>query len=730
MLGRGGSPARLLAAVLLGLVAALSLAAVAGVRTAHAGVGGGHYHALATPTRVLDTRNGTGHSGPVEGGQTINLALSVGGVAESDLVAVVVNVTVTDPQAVGYVTVWPTGSAQPATSNLNWNRYTQVSNLVTTAVGPGENVSFHVDNSRTHLVADLYGYFSSAAETGREFRPLMSARILDTRTGVGAPAGRLVGGTPPLTLQVAGRGNVPSSGVSAVVLQVTAVAPSANSYLAVCPHGADCSQVSSVIFPAGYNVGGRVIVGLGSGQVDIYQSVGDSDVVADVNGYFTGPGANAGGLFVPIQPVRVLDSRSGLGHTGRWASGQGSAVPISGPPANLPAGSSAAMLNLTSVNATSGTFLTTYPTGNHRTLSSDVNVSPGPAQPNLTVAKLGGDGSVIIYNGSASADVLADVVGYFTAAPVPGTVPSAPQNLISSPDNRAGHLRWDTPGDLGGTQVVSWAIQISDGREQVEAADASTAVIIGLINTQTYNFTVVAINAVGSSTVSNSVAITPVGTADPPIILSVTPGMGSISITWQPPANNGGFPIVYYIITVFPGGWQIGCPLLSITIPNLSSDTVYTFAFQTANTYGASEVASYAPPVRPLGLRRIVISLSQQNLVAWSGGGVVLTTLVTTGRPELPTPLGVWHIFDKQSPIHFISPWGPGSPFWYQDAWAVWGMQFIPGGYFLHDAPWRSWYGPGSQYGDGTHGCVNIPHDAMRFLFSWAQIGDEVDVIG
>ena len=55
-------------------------------------------------------------------------------------------------------------------------------------------------------------------------------------------------------------------------------------------------------------------------------------------------------------------------------------------------------------------------------------------------------------------------------------------------------------------------------------------------------------------------------------------------------------------------------------------------------------------------------------------------------------------------------------------------MEFIGGGYYLHDAPWRDWYGAGSNYGDGTHGCVNIPFDPMERLFQWAQIGDEVVV--
>jgi len=127
--------------------------------------------------------------------------------------------------------------------------------------------------------------------------------------------------------------------------------------------------------------------------------------------------------------------------------------------------------------------------------------------------------------------------------------------------------------------------------------------------------------------------------------------------------------------------------------------------------------------------RKIIVILSRQHLWAYnSDGSLFLDTDVTTGRPELPTPAGDYHIFAKYSPYQFISPWPYGSPFWYPSAWVKYAMEFIGGGYFLHDAPWRRWYGPGSQFGAGTHGCINIPLSPMTQLWGWAQIGDEVVV--
>jgi lipoprotein-anchoring transpeptidase ErfK/SrfK len=124
----------------------------------------------------------------------------------------------------------------------------------------------------------------------------------------------------------------------------------------------------------------------------------------------------------------------------------------------------------------------------------------------------------------------------------------------------------------------------------------------------------------------------------------------------------------------------------------------------------------------------IVISLSRQVLTAYQDGNVVLTTFVATGRPQLPTPPGVYHIFARYSPYEMISPWGYGSPWWYPPSWTNWAMEFIRGGYFIHDAPWRSWYGPGANLYNGTHGCVNVPYSPMATLWKWAPIGTTVVV--
>ncbi len=134
--------------------------------------------------------------------------------------------------------------------------------------------------------------------------------------------------------------------------------------------------------------------------------------------------------------------------------------------------------------------------------------------------------------------------------------------------------------------------------------------------------------------------------------------------------------------------------------------------------------------------KRILISLSKQQLWAFDGFHYVLSSLVTTGNPALPTPTGDFPILGKYSPFTFVSPWPPGSTYYYAPSYTNYALLFDNRGYYVHDAPWRTDYGPGAntttgtpgQNYTGTHGCVNVPYAAEQQLFAWATIGTIVQV--
>jgi len=136
--------------------------------------------------------------------------------------------------------------------------------------------------------------------------------------------------------------------------------------------------------------------------------------------------------------------------------------------------------------------------------------------------------------------------------------------------------------------------------------------------------------------------------------------------------------------------------------------------------------------------RSISISLSRQHLYAYDGMVLVYDTVTTTGDPDLPTPTGLYAVQKKIRNFVFHSPWQPGSPYWYPDSPTNYAMLFREGGYFIHDAPWRPYYGPGTNFPhldpdgvvrQGSHGCVNVPFGAASFLFTWAGVGTPVMII-
>lgn len=139
---------------------------------------------------------------------------------------------------------------------------------------------------------------------------------------------------------------------------------------------------------------------------------------------------------------------------------------------------------------------------------------------------------------------------------------------------------------------------------------------------------------------------------------------------------------------------------------------------------GVPSTPAAAPVPQPHKV--IVVSLSDQRLTAYEDGQVFLTTVVATGRPELPTPKGTFHIQSKASPYKFVSPWPKGDPYWYPTEWVSYAMLFADDGYFLHDAPWRTVWGPGANVTQGTHGCVNVPTGVMARLYAWAEVGTTV----
>jgi hypothetical protein len=377
----------------------------------------GSFH-VVTPSRILDTRIGLGAPGPLGPGATMILQVGGrGGIPAASVAAVVMNVTVTGPDAPSFLTVFPSDQPRPLASNLNFTGGRTVPNLVAVMAGAGGQVSIFNAAGTTQVIADVAGWFDdgTAPDGGARFHPVDPVRILDTRTGNGAPAAPLGAGAS-MNLQVAGRGGVPPAGAGAVILNVTATVPTQPSFLTLFPTGAARPVTSNVNVATGQTVPNLVVAKLGaSGQTTIFNAAGDIHVIADVAGWFDDGTAATGGHFHPVVPNRVLDTRLGNGAP-QVPIGPGATVDlqVTGR-AGVPPGAAAVVMNVTATQPTAASFLTVFPTGSALPVVSNLNVTAGLTVANLVTVKLGAGGQASIFNAQGSTHVIADIAGWFDA---------------------------------------------------------------------------------------------------------------------------------------------------------------------------------------------------------------------------------------------------------------------------------------------------------------------------
>jgi len=223
--------------------------------------------------------------------------------------------------------VWPAGHAQPLASNVNVDKDGQtIANLAIVPLGAGGQVSLFAF-SEVDLLVDVLGYFTADTVPMSDqglFMPLGPARIIDTRlvaqdSGLYTPKA-LVGGYRA-DLQVAGYGGVPTTGVAAVIGNVTATETAAPGFITVYPAATAQPLASNVnIDRAGQTIPNLVVGRLGyQGRLSLFTYAG-SDVLFDVAGWFTGvPAPPTPG--VPLDPPPAtahVDCGFGGFRAGSW----------------------------------------------------------------------------------------------------------------------------------------------------------------------------------------------------------------------------------------------------------------------------------------------------------------------------------------------------------------------------------------------------------------------------
>lgn len=334
-----------------------------------------------------------------------------------EAVAAVVTITAVPTAEPGHVTVWPSGRARPNVSTLNTRPDRVVANSAIVPLGDGR---LSVSSLRPGgVVVDVMAVFvpaTSAAE-GR-FVPIESRRLVDTRTGT--PSGAL---SPGGSLRVALPSGVPSD-ATALIANVTSVRELGPGHLAVRPAGSDAVDSSILnVDGSGRAVAASVIVPV-SDDGFVVDSYAGGHVVVDVVGWFTGPSAPSSdeGLFVPIDPTRLVDTRRAPGRI--HAGGTIEVAP--------PTGEAAAVVtNVTIVRPDRRGHVTAYPARTALPSTSTVNTSSW----NHTIANFAitpASTAGLAYRSHGGTDLVVDATGWFTGGPRAATAGAAPNTPVRS----------------------------------------------------------------------------------------------------------------------------------------------------------------------------------------------------------------------------------------------------------------------------------------------------------
>lgn len=398
--------------------------------TAYAAPPGASAYVPVSPYRILDTRVPLGYSGRVGAGSAFTLSLT--GVPSGSS-AVVLNLTVDAPAAAGFVTVYPTGASRPLASSINVDGAGQtIANLVTVPIGTSNSVDLYTLMT-TDLIADVQGYYkpATAAKAGL-FIPLNPMRLVDTREPSSVHPRPLNGGEQ-LDLNVAALAGLPAD-ATAAALKVTVTESAASGFWTVFPTGSDRPIVSNLnVVGSGTTIANQVLAQLSNGHATVFAQTG-GDLVIDLVGWFTGPSAPSSdvGLFVPVSPSRLLDSREpplgALPGHNRTAE-----VPVAGRFGVPTAGVGAVVLNATVTETAAQGFFSVWPARTYRPTASSLNaMRAGQTIANHVITPVSTAGfSFYTQNG---AHLIVDLAGWYTGTelstvlppPVPLTGPGGP----------------------------------------------------------------------------------------------------------------------------------------------------------------------------------------------------------------------------------------------------------------------------------------------------------------
>jgi hypothetical protein len=368
-----------------------------------------------TPCRLVDTRLATAPlAGPTLAAaetRTFNVAGVCG--IPAGAAAYSLNVTAVPTGALGYLSIWPTGQAQPLVSTLNSLDGRIKANAAIVPAGINGGVNVYVTHP-SDVVVDVNGYFiaSNTAQT-LAFYPVSPCRVADTRNAMGVFGGPTLNAGQVRDFPIPGSTcNIPTT-AKAYSLNLTVVPPGPVGYVTAWPTGSSQPFVSTLNAPTGAVTANAAIVPAGmNGSITMF-STNQTDLVIDINGYFA-PADVTGLSFYAVTPCRVSDTRTTNGNLGGpvMQGGQSRSWPLTTSTCGLPFNARAYSVNATVVPQGYLGFLTLWPSDGQMPLVSTLNAFDGSITSNAAIVPASQAGAISSYSTNQT-DLVLDINGYF-----------------------------------------------------------------------------------------------------------------------------------------------------------------------------------------------------------------------------------------------------------------------------------------------------------------------------
>jgi hypothetical protein len=234
------------------------------------------------------------------------LVAGTGGLPASGIAAVVVTLAGVEPAGATQLWIGPTGSSKPKVQTVTMNTAGQAASGFALIPVSGGKLTIWNGAAATDFTLDVYGWVSSASESGTAglFDGLASRTAYDT-------AGSPLNAGERRTIALAGSAGIPSTGASAVLLRVHTSAAVSSGILGVVPATptSNSRHITTIAYPSGDAQDLAFVALSGAGKVILFNQGADQlGVSLDVVGYVTdGSDPNAiGDALTPIAPTTVL----------------------------------------------------------------------------------------------------------------------------------------------------------------------------------------------------------------------------------------------------------------------------------------------------------------------------------------------------------------------------------------------------------------------------------------